>query len=616
MINIDKVTPLSRKTILLISDITSTLLSLFLAYSLLYSPDIFLKKLPLIWPYVSILIGIRLGACHYFGLYNFSWRYASSKEFSRIFSSVTTSSILITVLLYGLQLRVFPARILLIDWAFVLIGIGGVRSVLRLYRDYLTHTHPKSIKNINLIIIGAGDAGEMIARELTRVSSLPYRLIGFIDDSTSKIGKVIQQAPVLGSLSDLPKIVEKHAIKEAIIAIPSAKGSEIRQIISMCETAKLSFKITPGLSDIIGGRISVSQLRNVSLEDLLRRDEINMSLDSVSAYLSGATVLVTGAGGSIGSELCRQISKLSPKALVLLDHDENAIYHIHMELNTPYSTTHIVPLIADTKNYAHLDSLFSELKPDVIFHAAAHKHVPLMEGNIRTAIENNIMGTKNVLDLAEKYQAKECVLISTDKAVRSTNVMGATKRLCEILVQLKANSPHTRFSAVRFGNVLGSRGSVVPLFKKQLAGGGPLTVTHTDMTRFFMTIPEAVRLVIETGALGKGGEIFILDMGKPVRILDLARDLIFLSGLEEGKDIDIEITGLRPGEKLHEELFFNKSVLTKTPHTKIFVTEPASFDTLLTLKKIESLLEFCTHSKPADLRDSLMKTSQEFEPKP
>jgi FlaA1/EpsC-like NDP-sugar epimerase len=615
-LDIDQISPLQRRLILIVADIILATSSVVLSFFLLYPKERAIELLSSYYLLIPIFVIARIFSFQLYKLYDFSWRYASTKEFIKIVSATTAGTAIIAGTFFMLKINGFPTRVIALDWAYSMLLCGSTRAALRMYRDYLVHRSKKSANSKrNVLIVGAGDAGEMIAREITRAQSLEYNLIGFIDDKKSKSGKRIHNTPVLGTTADLPSLVTKHNITEVIIAIPSARGKGIRRIMELCEKAKVKFKITPGLSDIIGGRVSVNQLREVSLADLLRRDVVDMDVTAISEYLSNTVVLVTGAGGSIGSELCRQILRFSPKTLLLLDHDENAVYSIHRELlSVTNRTTQLVPIVADIKDEARLEFLFKEHAPKAVFHAAAHKHVPLMEENVREVVLNNVRGTMNMLQLSDKHEANIFVQVSTDKAVRPTNCMGATKRLGEVLLMLLAKTSKTKFCAVRFGNVLGSQGSVVPLFKEQIAKGGPVTVTHPEMTRFFMTIPEAVRLIIEAGALGKGGEIFILDMGEPVKIIDLARDLIYLSGLEEGNDIDIEVVGLRPGEKLYEELFFDKSELTKTHNKKIFVTAPTVLDANTINAKVDDLFSLCESHDNAALREALLELVKSTEP--
>jgi len=416
----------------------------------------------------------------------------------------------------------------------------------------------------------------LVARELKKHGrSLELKLLGFIDDDPTKQKQIIQGLPVLGTRADLPEVVKQRGIDEVVIAMPSAPYSTLQELIGLCEGLEVKIKTVPGIYEILTGQVSLKTLKDVAIEDLLRRLPVELDMQSISAYLSGQTVLVTGAGGSIGSELCRQIAGVGPKKLVLVDHDENGIFYIDQELaynNKNYKEMQVVPLVRDIQSRQSLEQVLEEHHPEVVFHAAAYKHVPLMETNVEEAVRNNIKGSKNLIDLAAQYGVKRFVFVSTDKAVNPSSAMGATKRVVEIYLQNKARSCNSCvYCAVRFGNVLGSKGSVVLLFREQIARGGPVTVTHPDMKRYFMTIPEAVQLVIQAGALGRGGEIFVLDMGEPIKISEMARDMVILSGLKPDQDIKIDYIGLRPGEKLNEELFSDRENFALTQHERIFI---------------------------------------------
>ncbi|MEI2396976.1 polysaccharide biosynthesis protein [Paenibacillus phytohabitans] len=511
------------------------------------------------------------GSLVYFGLYRRMWQYASIGEIISVLKAIVVGA----VISYSVAFFILPQRVPLSievrSVETILLLVGGVRFVWRVFRndrinnkDTETHT----------LIVGAGDCGILIAREMMGPSFADTRLVGFIDDSTDKYHLSILGIPVLGNRYDIPRIVKEREIHEIIIAMPSVSRTEISEIINLAKATGAKLKIIPALNDLIAGKISVKKLRDVSVEDLLGREPIVADMNSILGYVHNKTVLVTGAGGSIGSELCRQISPFAPDKLMILGHGENSIYTIEMELRKSFPYLNIVTIIADVQDRARLMDIFQSYKPQVVFHAAAHKHVPLMERNPSEAIKNNVFGTRNVADCADKYGAERFVLISSDKAVNPTSVMGATKRIAEMYVQsLNVNSP-TKFSAVRFGNVLGSRGSVIPAFKQQIAAGGPVTVTHPEMVRYFMTIPEAVQLVIQSGSFANGGEVFVLDMGEPVKILTLAEDLITLSGYEPYKDIEITFSGIREGEKLYEELLTDEENLGSTQHDRIFIGRP------------------------------------------
>lgn len=532
-------------------------------------------------------------AFYFFGLYKNIWRYASIGEMLSIVYSVTVGSGVTILMVYFLSPLRLPYSVSVLFWLIVIVLVGGLRFSQRMRHEnnvFAVWNKPQR----KVLIIGAGDAGVLALRELKNRDFQGGMPVGFIDDSKDKIKLHVQGFPVLGSREDIPAIVEKFQVDEIIIAIPSAAGDTIRELVEICkETGAASLKILPGVYDILSGKITVSPIREVQVEDLLGRDPVSVNLDEVAGYLTGQVVLVTGAGGSIGSELCRQITKFSPDRLILAGHGENSIFDIEQELkNYP-----VVTEVIDIKDYTKVKVVFDKYKPSVVFHAAAHKHVPLMEGNPEEALKNNILGTHNLATAADQCGVRTFVLVSTDKAVNPTSVMGASKRIAEMIIQDFDCRSETKFVAVRFGNVLGSRGSVIPTFKKQIEAGGPVTVTDPQMTRYFMTIPEASQLVIQAGAMASGGEIFILDMGRPVKIVDLARDLIRLSGLEPDKDIKIEFSGIRPGEKLFEELLTSEEGTTATRHKRIFVARPNHInsediaDLLVTIRERGSLLQ-------------------------
>ncbi len=434
-------------------------------------------------------------------------------------------------------------------------------------------------ERVKTMIVGGGSAGTMLIREMQTTDKIDYLPICVVDDDESKIGLEINNVKIVGSTKDIPKFAEKYYIDEIIIAVPSAPKSEVKRIYEICKETHCKVKTLPGIYQLVSGEASVSALRDVSILDLLGRDQVSVNLDEIMGYIEGQTVLVTGGGGSIGSELCRQIATHKPKQLIILDIYENNAYDIEQELKRKYPELNLLALIASVRDKGKMDDVFKKYRPDIVFNAAAHKHVPLMETSPNEAVKNNVFGTLNVARCADKYEAKTFVQISTDKAVNPTNVMGATKRICEMIIQtIGRHSKNTNFVAVRFGNVLGSNGSVIPLFEKQIAEGGPVTVTHKDIIRYFMTIPEAVALVLQAGAYAKGGQIFVLDMGEPVKIYDLAENLIRLSGLEPGVDIEIKCTGLRPGEKLYEERLMDEEGMQKTPNGLINIANPIKLD--------------------------------------
>ncbi|WP_446897569.1 polysaccharide biosynthesis protein [Clostridium sp. LBM24168] len=541
------------------------------------------------------VIGITLVFNKFFKLYNSIWKYASIEELMSIIYSVSLSNVVFIIYSRFINFKFlentyyrFPFTVHIIFWILSVITLGGVRFLMRIVDQSKGEKEVKR-RCRKLLIIGAGDASSILIREIKRNKNLNYDIVGLIDDDVSKKGKFIGGVEVLGGRNDIVDICEKKGIEEIIIAIPSVDINTKRDIINICKKTECKLKTLPGIYEIVDGRVNISKLRDVNIEDLLGREEVKLNNSNINKYIRDKVILVTGGGGSIGSELCRQISRFSPKELLILDIYENNVYSVQMELNYNHPELNKEVIIASIRDMNRMRSIFSQYKPDVVFHAAAHKHVPLMELNPEEAIKNNIIGTYNVLKCCNEFNVKKFVQISTDKAVNPTNIMGASKRFCEIMVQAFDQISNTEYVAVRFGNVLGSNGSVIPLFKKQISHGGPVTVTHPDINRFFMTIPEAAQLVIQAGAMAHGGEIFVLDMGKPVKIVDLARDLITLSGYKPDVDIKIEYTGLRPGEKLYEEPLMNEIALTSTEHNKIFVEKSDNID----IKFVEkSIVEF------------------------
>ena len=535
-------------------------------------------ELPFYFPAILVMIvvalAIKVPVYYFFGLYRRMWIYASINELKLIATAVTTASVatsgmMLLLLSAGLVQPGMPRSALGIDWLLSLVLIGGSRFALRLLAEQTTTRNGDAHK---ALIVGAGDAGALVVREMQRTDKIDFIPIGFLDDDFAKQKQEIYGVPIIGKLDDLPRVLENKQIDEVIFAIPSAPGKMVRQVADSCRQANIPFRTMPGIYELLGGKINVSRLRNVDITDLLRRQPARTNEALLGASLKGKRVLVTGAGGSIGSELCRQISRWQPEELILLGHGENSIFEALIELQEGYSSLKFTPIIADIRHTERLARIFSDFRPQVIFHAAAHKHVPLMEAsaNIEEAITNNVLGTQRLIEAAINADVERLVMISTDKAVKPSSVYGATKRLAEMLV-LDAASQNSRvFTVVRFGNVLGSRGSIIPRFKRQIARGGPVTITHPDMERFFMTIPEAVHLVLQAGAMGAGGETFVLNMGEPVRILDLAKDLIRLSGLEPDEDIDIVFTGIRPGEKMSEILWEADTTYAQTEHPDIF----------------------------------------------
>ena len=521
--------------------------------------------------YGAVLIPVRVAAAQFFGLYASLWQHASLNELERIvkawlWSVPFTFVVGLSALPAVLGLAPIPVASLVIDAMLALGVLAGPRLGIRYL--HLGRRGAGSGPRTRTLVVGAGEVGQSVLRA-SQTAAAKFEVVAFVDDAAHKTGSLLNGVYVYGRITDLPKIARELAVTEVVIAIADAKGSLVRSIVEMAASVGATTRTVPSLNDLVSGRVQVSQLRPVEIEDLLRRDAISTDLSGVRSVVTGQVVLVTGAGGSIGSEICRQVAALEPSLLLLLDHSENQVFEITNELRELFPQIALASIIADIRDADRITGVFKQYHPHAVFHAAAHKHVPLMEENVIEAVTNNVLGTRNVVDAAAEAGTSHFVLISTDKAVRPTSIMGATKRLAEVIVRRAAARTGKHYVAVRFGNVLGSRGSVVPTFLAQIKRGGPVTVTHPEMRRYFMTIPEAVQLVMQAGALGDGGELFVLDMGEPVRIADLARDLIRLSGYEEGTDIELRFTGLRPGEKLYEEVLFGHEDVRVTAHPKI-----------------------------------------------
>ena len=508
---------------------------------------------------------------YFFNLYWRDWEYASVYEVITVVKCVSATVIVSTIS----GLAFFDTKVtwqfLIVCWLLLVISIGGVRLSMRVFREFFADSSVMENAKPTLIV-GAGAAGTLLVRQMLMHPAMRMDPIAFVDDDPDKLRKDIYGVRILGAIKDIERIVDTMGITKVVIAMPSLPIKKLNEVYDVARKTGAECVILPNIDDVMSGNLHVQQLRNVEIEDLLGRDPVQLDQTMIEKQLRGKKILVTGAGGSIGSEICRQVAKFKPKEIVILGHGENSIYQLNMELVGKYSQHFtITPVIADVQDRKRIFEVMDKYKPDVVYHAAAHKHVPLMELNPREAVKNNILGTRNVAEAASHARVKAFVMVSTDKAVNPPNIMGATKRLCEMIVQdMATRSEYTKFVAVRFGNVLGSRGSVIPLFKKQIAEGGPITVTHPDIVRYFMTIPEAAQLVIQAGALARGGEIFVLDMGQPVKIVDLAKNLIRLSGFDEG-DIEIKFTGLRPGEKMYEELLNEGEVNPKQVFPKIHI---------------------------------------------
>jgi len=516
-----------------------------------------------------------------------AWRYVSLRDTRRIlsaigiatlvllcFRAIVGSSWFVGLVTWANVSRIYaPIGVLLADGVFAFCGLSGIRALRRLESERSeAHRRPRgSAEPIATLLVGAGRAGALVAREIASRPDLGIRAVGFVDDDPAKLGTHIGGLPVLATTSDLERVALELGAQQILISMASAPGLAVRRVMKLCEAANLPVKIVPGLFEIINGSAALSRIRDVAIEDLLRREPVDLDVDAISEFLRGRVVLVTGAGGSIGSEICRQVARFSPRELVLVERTENNLFFIERELRESFPGLAIAPCIADICDEERVDQIFVKHRPHTVFHAAAHKHVPMMELNPGEAVKNNVFGTMTVADASDRFGVSEFVLISTDKAVRPVSVMGATKRAAELYLQALSSRSDVRFVAVRFGNVLGSAGSVVPIFREQIKRGGPVTVTHEDMRRYFMTIPEATQLVLQASAVGRSGEILILDMGEPVKLVDLARDLIRLSGLREGEDVEIAFTGMRPGERLFEELYHEDEVSDRTRHPRIMV---------------------------------------------
>ena len=526
-----------------------------------------------------------------FKQYKNIWNLAGIKEFTDGLIAITLGIIFNIFITVPTDDRLSFFVTILSGFLFVVL-YSSVRIGWKIVNGILDNDSSEiSGDNKRILIVGAGAAGALVLNEFKKNRNLCKKVVAFIDDDKQKVGTLISGVKVMGTRNAISRIVKEERVDEIIIAISRIDKSELKKIIDECKESKVKIKIMPSVTEMIDGKLSVNKIRDVDVEDLLGREAITLDYEGISDYLTQKVVLVTGGGGSIGSELCRQIARFNPKHLIIFDIYENNAYDIQNELRRNYKRLKLDTLIGSVRDRKRLREIYSKYRPNVVFHAAAHKHVPLMEDSPQEAIKNNVVGTFNVAEMANNFGVEKFVLISTDKAVNPTNIMGATKRMCEMIVQALNKESDTEFVAVRFGNVLGSNGSVVPLFKRQIAVGGPVTLTHKDITRYFMTIPEAAQLVLQAGAYAEGGEIFVLDMGKPVRIYDLAENLIKLSGFEPNKDIKIEVTGLRPGEKLYEELLMNEEGLTETKHKKIFIGKPGEHDLDNVVKNITELVK-------------------------
>jgi FlaA1/EpsC-like NDP-sugar epimerase len=571
--------------IILISDAFLVVFSLYLAHFLRFDfsiPAYVMEELVRVTPFV---LGLKLLVFYFFDLYRGMWRYTSLADLNSIVKAASVATVCIIVfILYMTRFQDMSRAVFLMDWCFTIIFITGLRLGTRLafektgngqglFSAIYGMVKRKNQAGVPVLIIGAGNCGEKIFREIRSNATVPYQVIGFLDDDQRKLGRKIHGVQVLATVETLEKVVDITGAKEIIIAIPTASAERMRQIIMLCKECGVDFKTVPSMGELINGRVTVSSLRNVEYRDLLGREQVMLDREKIGNYLGNKIVLITGAAGSIGKGLCHQIGGYGPGTIILFEKAESPLYELDLELKHEFPDTRIVPVLGDVSHYCDLEALFHAFSPEIVFHAAAYKHVPMLENHPWKAIETNVVGTENVICAALKYHCKRFVFVSTDKAVNPTNVMGASKRVAEFIVQqaCRKKNADTRFIIVRFGNVIGSAGSVIPLFKRQIKQGGPVTVTHPEMTRYFMLIPEACQLILQAGAMGEGGEIFVLEMGKPIKIDSMARDLIRFSGYEPDIDIPVVYTGLRPGEKLFEELMTSDERVVPTEHHKILV---------------------------------------------
>ena len=576
-------------------------------------------------PYILIF---KLFSFWFFGLYRGMYRYAGLVDlFGVIKATLSSSAIIISVLLFLTRFEGFPRSVFIIDGILTLVFIGGIRVAIRLFlvekeRGFfpllqMFKLHSEGVLSKpekRLIIIGAGDAGEKMLREIRDNPRLNYDVLGFLDDDPRKQSMKIHGVPVLGPIPHVHQLASQGKIDEILIAIPSASAKQMRKIIEACDSTGVKINTTPGIGELINGKISFSTIREVSFEDLLGREPVDLDMIGIGQYLRGKVILVSGAGGSIGSELCRQVVHFEPQNLILLDKTENNLFHLEMEFRQKFPDVLITPILGNVNHRTLLNNLFAAHKPQVVFHAAAYKHVPIVELNPWEGVFNNIIGTRNIVEASHQFEADRFIMISTDKAVRPANVMGATKRVAEMITSCYASSNPTRFVSVRFGNVIGSEGSVVHLFKKQIERFGPVTVTHPEITRYFMTIPEACKLILQAGALGAGGEIFILDMGTPIKIVDMARDLIRRSGFKPDVDIEIKFTGLRPGEKLYEELITAGEGIVRTDFEKIFVLKGNGCNPNWLNPKIEEITLLAQAQDASGIKSKLKEMVPEYKP--
>lgn len=604
-----------RRGLVLLVHVSLFVLAMLGAFLLRFEFSIPAEYFPVGYAWLTAILLFKVACFAWFGMFSGMWRYTGARDLVSLFRAATVATGLFSLFIVLGGHRAFPRSILVIDWLLTMILVGGLRFGIRsLWQlaSALTREADRAEKR-RILVVGAGDAGEMLLREMLKMYAHRYQPVAVVDDDRRKIGQQIHGVPVLGTVDQVPAIVKARQVDEIVIAIPTANGKQMRHILDVCKPTGVAIRTIPGIDQVVDGHVTMNQLRSVDIEDLLGRDPVTLDTRSLAELLEGRVVMVTGAGGSIGSELCRQLVKFKPSLLLLVEQAENALFEIHRELVTKFPVVNSKPCVADICDVRRMEMLFSAHKPSVVLHAAAHKHVPMMEMNPGEAIKNNVGGTRTLADLSHAHGVERFVMISTDKAVNPTSIMGATKRISELYIQAMSHRSKTRFTAVRFGNVLGSAGSVLPIFKEQIAAGGPITVTHPEMRRYFMTIPEASQLVLQAGTMGKGGEIFVLDMGEPVKIVDLATDLITLSGLRPGEDIEIKFTGVRAGEKLFEELNMAEENADKTLHPKIFVgrMSPRPYESVA--RPIDEMLGMADQATPAAIEERLMQMVPELQ---
>ena len=618
--------------IIFVADLLLLTAALYTAFLIRFEfsiPSYFMTSFLHMLPYVLIT---KIASFYFFDLYRGMWRYTSISDLLNIIKAATASSLLIVAfIVFKSRFIGYSRSVFLIDWFLTILFIAGLRLIVRLFFESYSsdesgqRTRPSlagmlSHKRKNakkLLIIGAGDCGEKIFREIHNNASLPYQIVGFLDDNRNKVGRKIHGVPVLGRVGEIGAAIKKVKADEALIAIPSASGQQMRKIVECCKDSGIPFKTVPGYGELIDGRVSVKAIRDVAYRDLLGREAVRLDEKGIGAYIEGNCVMISGAGGSIGSELCRQVCRFNPKEVVLYERAESPLYEIELELKRNFKDIRIVPVLGDIQSSEHLFKMFDAHAPRTVFHAAAYKHVPMLEMQPWKAVENNILGTANLLNTVKKFDIDRFVFVSTDKAVRPTNVMGASKRVAEMLIQCQNHDPdsETKFAIVRFGNVVGSVGSVVPLFRRQIETGGPVTVTHPEVTRYFMTVPEACQLILQAGALcSEQVEVFVLEMGQPIKISDMARDLIRLSGFEPDVDIKIEFIGLRPGEKLYEELITEGEGIVPTSHKKIMTLRGDVCSLSQINGKIDKLAQMAVEQNAEEIKATLKEIVADYQP--